>query len=255
VEDPEEVRALHERDGGPISKRTTDSLSTARAGEAVERLHRLLLGCRRFHEVSDPQRYPFESGGAHRGPRRVRKRFDRVVVLGDLVGYGAIPIPPSTRWKLKRASSFAATTTRFVQPRARGDVQQGGARVGSMDREETPSTPPQMASGAPKGRCAWTKRSPSPRHALDEDAYIFGRSKPSTCSRRDPHLLFGHSHFPSSSGSTSKRSRPTSRREGQNGASHKVKLRRHPLPDQPGSIGQPRDGDNRASLESSTPRG
>ncbi len=188
--------------------------------------------------------------------RRVRrKRFDRVVVLGDLVGYGADPNPIVDKVrKLKRA----------IIIRGNHDKVCSGLEAGEMFNKVALES------------ARWTEKKLLPRHRnwlralpkgpvrvddtfsishgtpLDEDAYIFGEIE---ALNMFPYFttsicFFGHSHFPVVFG-LDEQSLTTyiPPREGQNGASYKVKLKngtRYLI--NPGSIGQPRDGDNRASF-------
>jgi predicted phosphodiesterase len=186
--------------------------------------------------------------------RRVqRKRFDRVVVLGDLVGYGADPNPivDAVR-KLKRA----------VIIRGNHDKVCSGLEAGEMFNkvalESARWTEKKLLRGTvsgsarfPKGQSGWMSSSRSPRHASRRRRTSSAGSKPSTCScPHDPIAFFGHSHFPVVFGLDDQAlTTYIPKPEGPNGQSFKVKLRkgtRYLI--NPGSIGQPRDGDNRASF-------
>lgn len=188
--------------------------------------------------------------------RRVRrKKFDRVVVLGDLVGYGADPNPTVEKVRqLKRA----------IIIRGNHDKVCSGLEAGEMFNKVALES------------ARWTERKLLPRHRkwlralpkgpvrvddtfsishgtpLDEDAYIFGEIEALNMFPyfATPICFFGHSHFPVVFGLDDQALTtyiPTP--EGANGGSYKVKLRkgtRYLI--NPGSIGQPRDGDNRASF-------
>jgi predicted phosphodiesterase len=188
--------------------------------------------------------------------RRVnRKRFDRTVILGDLVGYGADPNPTVDRVRrLKRT----------VIIRGNHDKVCSGIEKGEMFNKVALES------------ARWTERTLLPRHRrwlaalpkgpvrvddalsishgtpLDEDAYIFGEIEALNMFPffNTQICFFGHSHFPVIFGLDDEALTtfiPT--RTGSNGAPFRVKLRkdtRYLI--NPGSIGQPRDGDNRASF-------
>jgi predicted phosphodiesterase len=188
--------------------------------------------------------------------RRVRrKRFERVVVLGDLVGYGADPNPIVDRVrKLKRA----------VVIRGNHDKVCSGLEAGEMFNKVALES------------ARWTERKLLPRHRtwlrnlprgpiqvdelfsvshgtpLDEDAYIFGEIEALNMFPyfKTPICFFGHSHFPVVFGLDEQAlTTYVPAPSGANGGSFKVKLRRDArYLINPGSIGQPRDGDNRASF-------
>ena len=188
--------------------------------------------------------------------RRVRrKRFDRVIILGDLVGYGADPNPTVEQVRrLKRA----------VVIRGNHDKVCSGLENGEMfNRIALESARWTESKLLPRHR-SWLRSLPrgplevddtlSMAHGtpIDEDAYIFGEIE---ALNMFPHFqtrfcFFGHSHFPVIFGLDSEALTtyvPT--RAGTNGELYRVKLRegtRYLI--NPGSIGQPRDGDNRASF-------
>ncbi|MGH9321681.1 MAG: metallophosphoesterase family protein [Vicinamibacteria bacterium] len=188
--------------------------------------------------------------------RRVRrKKFDRVVILGDLVGYGADP--NSTVDKVRHLR-------RTVIIRGNHDKVCSGLEAGEMFNKVALES------------ARWTEKKLLPRHRrwlralprgpvevdgvlsishgtpLDEDAYIFGEIEALNMFPffTTPICFFGHSHFPVVFGLDQESLTtyvPT--KNGANGGAYRVKLRqdtRYLI--NPGSIGQPRDGDNRASF-------
>ncbi len=138
--------------------------------------------------------------------RRVRrKRFDRVIVLGDLVGYGADPNPIVDRVrKLKKMTII----------RGNHDKVCSGVENGEMFNKIALES------------ARWTEEKLLPRHRkwlaalpqgpltvdgilaishgtpLDEDAYIFGEIEALNMFQyfETPVCFFGHSHFPVPSG-------------------------------------------------------
>ena len=187
--------------------------------------------------------------------RRVRrKRFDRIIVLGDLVGYGADPNPIVDRVrKLKKMTII----------RGNHDKVCSGVENGEMFNKVALES------------ARWTEEKLLPRHRkwlaalpqgpvtvdgvlaishgtpLDEDAYIFGEIEALNMFQYfdTPVCFFGHSHFPVLFGLDDEAL--TTYIPHTNGGSdtYRVKLRRDArYLINPGSIGQPRDGDNRASF-------
>ncbi len=179
-----------------------------------------------------------------------RKRFDRIVVLGDLVGYGADP---------NRIVETVRRLKRKMIIRGNHDKVCSGLESGEMFNR--------IALQSAK----WTNRKLLPRHRtwlaslpkgpvhvdglfsishgtpLDEDAYIFGEIEALNMFRFfETHIcFFGHSHFPVIFSLDSEALVTHVPRE----KAFRLKLRkdaRYLI--NPGSIGQPRDGDNRASF-------
>jgi diadenosine tetraphosphatase ApaH/serine/threonine PP2A family protein phosphatase len=178
-----------------------------------------------------------------------RKRWDRVVVLGDVVGYGAEP-------------NFAIDTVRRLRPQAiRGNHDKvcSGVENGEMFNR--------VALHA----ALWTRRRLSPANLrwlralpegpavvdglfaiahgtpIDEDAYIFGEIEALNVFRRTifPLCFFGHSHFPVVFGlspdavQTVLTKPPAFHFRLEPGVRYLVN---------PGSVGQPRDGNPLASF-------
>ncbi|MFQ5791689.1 MAG: metallophosphoesterase family protein [Acidobacteriota bacterium] len=179
-----------------------------------------------------------------------RKRFDRIVVLGDLVGYGADP---------NRTVEKIRSLKRTVVIRGNHDKVCSGIESGETFNS--------IALESAK----WTQQKLLPRHRtwlaclprgpvhvdetfaishgtpLDEDAYIFGEIEALNMFPffKLPICFFGHSHFPvifglNSDGLTTHIPLDSPfRLRLHNGTRYLIN---------PGSIGQPRDGDNRASF-------
>lgn len=179
-----------------------------------------------------------------------RKRFDKTIILGDLVGYGADPNP---------TVELVRTLKRAVIIRGNHDKVCSGLESGEMFNR--------IALLSAK----WTQQNLLPRHRkwlaslpkgplqvddsfaishgtpLDEDAYIFGEIEALNMFRffELPICFFGHSHFPVVFSMDSE----SLTTYVPNGSLFRVSLRkdaRYLI--NPGSIGQPRDGDSRASF-------
>ena len=179
-----------------------------------------------------------------------RKRFDRTVVLGDLVGYGAEPNPIVDMVRsFKRAVIIRGNHDKVCSGVESGEMFNRIALISAKwtQKKLVPHNRKWLA-GLPQGPVHVDETfSISHGTPLDEDAYIFGEIEALNMFRflKFPICFFGHSHFPvafcldSESLTTYV---PTS--------SHfRLQLRKdaHYLIN-PGSIGQPRDGDNRASF-------
>lgn len=188
--------------------------------------------------------------------RRVsRKRFDRTVILGDLVGYGADPNQTVERVRrIKRATIIR----------------------GNHDKVCSGLEPGEMFNKVALESARWTEQKLLPRHRrwlaalpkgpvrvndlfsishgtpLDEDAYIFGEIEALNMFPffKTQICFFGHSHFPVVFGLDEEAlTTYVPARNGANGSPYRVKLRKNTrYLINPGSIGQPRDGDNRASF-------
>lgn len=179
-----------------------------------------------------------------------RKRFDRVVVLGDLVGYGANP---------NRTVEMVRRLRRSVVIRGNHDKVCSGIENGEMFNRIALESANWTRVKLERRHRAWLASLPkgpvevdgrfavSHGTPLDEDAYIFGELEALNMFEHFelPICFFGHSHFPVIFGLDTEALTtfvPRSR-------SFRLKLRedtRYLI--NPGSIGQPRDGDNRASF-------
>ena len=131
------------------------------------------------HALSRPDRHPREPRGARRLPRRRRRRgFDRTLVLGDLVGYGADPNAVIERVRALEPAGDRPRQSRQggVRPRAGRRVQHRGAeRAAHWTLDDADAGASRRGSPrCPKGRSPWTTLVEichgSP---FDEDAYIF----------------------------------------------------------------------------------
>jgi predicted phosphodiesterase len=179
-----------------------------------------------------------------------RKRFDRVVVLGDVVGYGADP--NRTIEKVRRLK-------RMVIIRGNHDKVCSGLESGEMFNRIALESAKWTQNKLRLRHRSWLARLPkgpadvdelftiSHGTPLDEDAYIFGEIEALNMFRFFEHPLcfFGHSHFPVIFSLDSEALMTYIPRE----ATFRLKLRkdtRYLI--NPGSIGQPRDGDQRASF-------
>ncbi len=188
--------------------------------------------------------------------RRIRrKHFDRVVVLGDLVGYGADPNPIVDRVRgLKRFGHHPGKPRQGLQrTRARRDVQQSGAGVGALDPKKLLPRHRRWLASLPRGPVEVDNLfAISHGTPLDEDAYIFGEIEALNMFPffQTQICFFGHSHFPVVFGlDVEALTTYVPSANGKPGPSLRVKLKkgtRYLI--NPGSIGQPRDGDNRASF-------
>jgi len=173
--------------------------------------------------------------------RARRKRFDAVLVLGDLVGYGAAPnqvveavrrLAPrlvAVRGNHDKVAAGLDPGTNFNQT-ALAAAQWTAERLTGVNLRyvrELPEGPLAVADGL-----AICHGSP-----LDEDTYVFSDSTPVT--------FFGHTHIPSVFSLEGRRLGVTALR----GASGTLVLDREGrYLINPGSIGQPRDRDPRASF-------
>jgi predicted phosphodiesterase len=179
-----------------------------------------------------------------------RKRWDRTLVLGDVVGYGANP---------NQAIDIVRSLRSLVAIRGNHDKVCSGVESGEMfnrvalqaamwtrDRL-TPANLRWLAS-LPEGPAivdgAFAVAHGTP---IDEDAYIFGEIEALNVFRQTtfPLCFFGHSHFPVVFGlspdaiQTFLTTSPSFRFRLEPGVRYLVN---------PGSIGQPRDGNPLASF-------
>lgn len=182
-----------------------------------------------------------------------RKRFDRTIILGDLVGYGADP---------NRTVDEVRKLKRTIVIRGNHDKVCSGLENGEMfNKVALESARWTEEKLLPRNR-SWLRSLPkgpvevddlfamSHGTPLDEDAYIFGEIEALNMFPyfKTPICFFGHSHFPVVFGLDDD-ALTTFLPTASNGASFRVKLQegtRYLI--NPGSIGQPRDGDNRASF-------
>jgi len=185
--------------------------------------------------------------------RRVqRKRFDRVIILGDVVGYGADPnLTVDKVRRLKRSIIIRGNHDKVCSGLENGEMFNKVALESARWTEDKllPRHRKWLAS-LPKGPVRvgeWI--SISHGTPLDEDAYIFGEIEAlNMFNYFDTRVcFFGHSHFPVLFGLD--REALTTHIPHTNGGTYRLKLRedsRYLI--NPGSIGQPRDGDRRASF-------
>jgi predicted phosphodiesterase len=190
--------------------------------------------------------------------RRVRrKRFDGIVVLGDLVGYGADPnATVDAVRKLRRMCIIRGNHDKVCSG------VEGGEMFNRIALESARWTEKKLLprhrkwlAGLPRGPVEVNDFfSISHGTPLDEDAYIFGELEALNMFQhfRTPICFFGHSHFPVIFGLDDEcltTHVPSHKNANANGEAFRVKLRpntRYLI--NPGSIGQPRDGDSRASF-------
>ncbi len=179
-----------------------------------------------------------------------RKRWDKVVFLGDLVGYGANP-------------NQTVDMVRALKPlqaiRGNHDKVCSGIENGEMFNRVALQAAQWTQQRLTKSNLEWLYRLPegptvvdgafaiSHGTPIDEDAYIFGEIEALNVFRQTafPLCFFGHSHFPVVFGlspdaiHTVLTTSPTFRIRLEPGLRYLVN---------PGSIGQPRDGNPLASF-------
>ena len=186
--------------------------------------------------------------------RRVRrKRFDRVAILGDLVGYGADPNPIVERVrKLKRSVIIRGNHDKVCSGVENGEMfNKIALQSARWTEEQLLPRHRKWLAALPKGPIQVDDvLSISHGTPLDEDAYIFGEIEALNMFQyfETPICFFGHSHFPVVFGLDDE-ALTTHIPMTNGGDSYRVKLdkdTRYLI--NPGSIGQPRDGDNRASF-------
>jgi predicted phosphodiesterase len=181
-----------------------------------------------------------------------RTGYDRLVVLGDLVGYGAEP-------------NAVVDRIRALDPVAivRGNHDKVAAGLASADGFN-----PTAQRSADWTREALTAESRSYLAALpegpevlddlveichgsplDEDSYIFGELDAAEALNvlARPVCLFGHTHLPAAVSLDARRNMEALFHGGHNDQRVVFEAERHYLVN-PGSVGQPRDGDPRASF-------
>lgn len=184
--------------------------------------------------------------------RRVRrKRFDATLVLGDLVGYGASPN--------QVVDAVAALSGKVWTVRGNHDKVVSGVDNGA-NFNQTALAAARWTTGrlTPRNRAVVRDLPKGPRlvsetiaichgSPLDEDAYLFSdRDAYEVFSRFDvPVTFFGHTHV-TSIFSFEGRGIGVRALKGERGMLKLLPTGRYLI--NPGSIGQPRDGDPRASF-------
>jgi predicted phosphodiesterase len=179
-----------------------------------------------------------------------RKRWDKAVVLGDVVGYGANP---------NQAIEAVRQLKPLVAIRGNHDKVCSGVEDGEMFNRIALHAALWTRRRLTGANLRWLRRLPegpavvdgafaiSHGTPIDEDAYIFGEIEALNVFRRTtfPLCFFGHSHFPVVFGLTPDAVQtvltvpPVFRFRLEGGVRYLVN---------PGSIGQPRDGNPLASF-------
>jgi len=179
-----------------------------------------------------------------------RKRWEKAVFLGDLVGYGANP---------NQAVDTLRSLKPFVGIRGNHDKVCSGIENGEMFNRIALEAAMWTRRKLTKANLKWLKALPKgPRMVddafaishgtpVDEDAYIFGEIEALNVFRHTdyPVCFFGHSHFPVIFGLSTDAITTILTI----GTSFRFKLKpgvRYLI--NPGSIGQPRDGNPLASF-------
>ena len=131
-----------------------------------------------------------------------RKRWDKAVFLGDLVGYGANPNQTVDIVRaLKPLVAIRGNHDKVCSGhRERRAVQPHRARGGDVDAAQAHAARTcDGCSRCPRARSSWTAHfAISHGTPIDEDAYIFGEIEALNVFRQTdfPLCFFGHSHFP-----------------------------------------------------------
>lgn len=184
--------------------------------------------------------------------RRVRrKRFDAVLMLGDVVGYGAGPnqVIDALHDLPGRVHSVRGNHDKVVSGIENGDNFNSSALVAA--RWTTARLTPanlRYVRDLPRGPLAITDElSICHGSPLDEDTYVFSAFEAyEIFSHHDAEVtFFGHTHVPSLFAQRGDNVRVALLRGGE-GALELARGTRYLL--NPGSIGQPRDRDPRASF-------
>ena len=179
-----------------------------------------------------------------------RKRWDKAIVLGDVVGYGANP---------NQAIDMVRALRPLVAIRGNHDKVCSGIEDGQMFNRVALSAAMWTRERLTPGNLRWLLRLPegpavvdgmfAVAHGtpIDEDAYIFGEIEALNVFRRTtfPLCFFGHSHFPVVFGLSTDAIQTVLT----NGSAFRFRLEpglRYLV--NPGSIGQPRDGNPLASF-------
>jgi predicted phosphodiesterase len=179
-----------------------------------------------------------------------RKRFHKIIILGDVVGYGADPNRTVERvHRLKRTAIIRGNHDKVCSGLESGEMfNRIALESAKWTREKLVARHLKWLAKLPRGPLDVDETfSMSHGTPLDEDAYIFGEIEALNIFRffELPICFFGHSHFPvvfalDAEALTTHIPRDTTFR---------LRLRkdtRYLI--NPGSIGQPRDGDRRASF-------
>jgi predicted phosphodiesterase len=179
-----------------------------------------------------------------------RKRWDKAVFLGDLVGYGANP---------NQTVDMVRALKPFVGIRGNHDKVCSGIEEGELFNRIALEAAMWTRRKLTKTNLRWLKALPegpvvvdnlfaiSHGTPIDEDAYIFGEIEALNVFRQTefPICFFGHSHFPVIFGlspdaiTTILTVAPSFRFRLRKGVRYLIN---------PGSIGQPRDGSPLASF-------
>ncbi|HXK11960.1 MAG TPA: metallophosphoesterase family protein [Vicinamibacteria bacterium] len=179
-----------------------------------------------------------------------RKRWDKAIVLGDVVGYGANP---------NQAVDMVRALHPLVAIRGNHDKVCSGVENGEMFNRVALQAAVWTRDRLTPSNLRWLKSLPEGpvvvdgafaiAHGtpIDEDSYIFGEIEALNVFRQTafPLCFFGHSHFPVIFGlspdaiQTVLTRAPSFRFRLEPGVRYLVN---------PGSIGQPRDGNPRASF-------
>jgi predicted phosphodiesterase len=180
------------------------------------------------------------------------RSYDRVIVLGDLVGYGAEPNAVVERIReLSPAAIIRGNHDKVAAGQAGSEGFNPTAQraVAWTRRALTPASRDYLST-LPEGP-AFLQDSIEICHGspLDEDEYIFGESDAADAlvTTVRPLCLFGHTHVPMAATLDERRTFAVLF-HGAGGEQH-LHLdddRRYLV--NPGSVGQPRDGDPRASF-------
>jgi len=184
--------------------------------------------------------------------RRVRrKRFDAVLMLGDMVGYGAGPnqVVDAVRGLPGKVYSVRGNHDKVVAGVESGDNFNSSAMVAARwTTDRLTASNLRFVRDLPQGPMAINDRLAichgSP---LDEDTYVFSAFEAFEifASHRVPVTFFGHTHVPSLFAQRDENVRVALLRGGEGSLVLDADTR-YLL--NPGSIGQPRDRDPRASF-------
>jgi predicted phosphodiesterase len=179
-----------------------------------------------------------------------RKRWDKAVVLGDLVGYGANPNQAVDRVRgLKPLVAIRGNHDKVCSGIENGELFNRVALEAAMwTRRKLTRANLRWLHDLPEGPAivdgAFAISHGTP---IDEDAYIFGEIEALNVFRQTsyPVCFFGHSHFPVIFGLSTEAITTLLT----NGGTCRFKLKpgiRYLI--NPGSVGQPRDGNPHASF-------
>jgi len=179
-----------------------------------------------------------------------RKRWDKAVVLGDLVGYGANPNQAVDRIRaLRPLMAIRGNHDKVCSGIENGELFNRVALEAAMwTRRKLTQTNLRWLHGLPEGPAvvdgAFAISHGTP---IDEDAYIFGEIEALNVFRQTsyPVCFFGHSHFPVIFGLSTEAI--TTVLTGGGTCRYKLKPGVRYLIN-PGSVGQPRDGNPNASF-------